>query len=203
MRVRPSNCARDEPRLLVRLLRDVAEDAEHVVGARRLVLEHKAPHEEPARRLAAAPVLIGRIGGKGAEAGNERIERMSGVLLRRLPRARELRQLLRQTEQARAVRRERRHIPAHIVADHQQVEQRGGLIEELLEPAEPPHLQPQAMNIEKEACKEARQENKKEFFHRIKASFLLFSIFGIPIIQKNAANGKSPRSRRCVFSCKA
>lgn len=79
--------ARDEPRLLVRLLRDVAEDAEQVVGASLLVLQHEALHEEAARRLAAAQVLIGRIGGKGAEAVVDGVERMGRVRLRRLPAA--------------------------------------------------------------------------------------------------------------------
>ena len=79
--------ARDEPRLLVRLLRDVAEDAEQVVGASLLVLQHEALHEEAARRLAAAQVLIGRIGGKGAEAVVDGVERMGRVRLCRLPAA--------------------------------------------------------------------------------------------------------------------
>ena len=184
--------ARDEPRLLVRLLRDIAEDAEQVVGAPLLVLQHEALHEEAARRLAAAQVLIGRLGGKGAEAVIDGVERMGRVRLRRLPAAREIRQLLGQVEEARAVGRERRDIPSHLVADRQQAQSRRGAVEELRESPQPTHLPPQAMDIEKEAGEKTRQNEIKNFLHRLKASFVLFRICLIPIIQKKAANGKSP-----------
>ena len=36
------------------------------------------------------------------------------------------------------------------------------------------------------------EENKKEFFHRIKASFLLFSIFGIPIHTEKRREREEP-----------